>query len=641
VKPTAPLLERWTRGVIRWRVVIVGLWLAVIVTGVVAAHRLPPLLSTSLAVPGTASQQASTILDQHFGQNPDGTFTVVFRVARPPATMMHLLERRMASGAEAVPTGRATPLRAVAGIVFGNIDTAVDLQRAASYTPAVHLALTGAGTPPSYVTGPPALQYDINPVLAADLVRGEVIALSVALVLLVIVLGISPAVFIPFAFAACTTTAALAIVFGLAHVVLMMLYVPNLVLLIGLGLAMDYSLLVVHRFREELAGPERPVDDAIVSTMATAGRTVLLSAAAVALGLGVVLLIPVPFVRSLGIAGVLVPAVSIAAVLTVQPVLLSLLGRRGGRWSALSGPAAGSYGASGLWSGLARRVMDHPLPVLAGAAAVLVAAALPVTGLQLTPGAVSAVPQSTSSARGLTLLRERVGTGVVTPIEVVIDAGGPGKALSPAGSEATLRLARALLTAPDVFVVAIGSHPPYTASSGRYRTITVVAQQDFGAEATQQLVHRLSSQYLPAAHFPPGTRTYVGGAPAEGADFLARVYDGFPWLVLVVLAVAYLALLRAFRSLWLPFIAVVLDAASATATYGLVVVVFRYWIGHDILGLYRVPQVEGWVPAFLFAMLFGLSMDYEVFSSAACAKRGTGERTTAALWSTAWPTPVE
>ena len=166
---------------------------------------------------------------------------------------------------------------------------------------------------------------------------------------------------------------------------------------------------------------------------------------------------------------------------------------------------------------------------------------------------------------------------------------------------------------PEVFVVAIGSRAPYVDSSGRYRQMIIIGRHDFGQEATQLLVHQIHSRFLPGAHFPPGLSVYVGGAPAQGADFLTRVYGAFPWIVLLVLALAYLVLLRAFRSLVLPLMAVALDAVSVAAAYGLLVVIFRFGVGHDVLGLYRVSQIEGWVPIFLFAMLFGLSMDYEVF----------------------------
>jgi RND superfamily putative drug exporter len=599
--------------VIRWRIVVIALWVAVVVVGVLAAGRLPRLLSTSLAVPGTGSEQADAILTQHFGENIEGTFTVVFHVANPSAPTLRAMDQRFAAAARAVPTGRVMALRPVEGILYGDVGTSLALQQAASYTGSLRHALKESGLPAAYVTGAPALQYDIQPILTADLRRGEAIAVLAALVLLAIVLGPSVALLIPLAVAASTTTAALAIIFALAHEFLMVLYVPNLVQLIGLGLAVDYSLLIVHRFRHELADEERPVDDAIVATMASAGRTVLFSGVAVAIGLSVVLIVPVPFVRSLGFAGLVVPLVSVVAALTLQPSLLSLLGRHGMQTVRASRPGATRVGERGLWSRLARMVMRRPIVVLAGSVAVLVAAAMPAVWLQLTPGSVVAIPQNIQSARALALLRHRIGPGVITPIEVVLDAGAPGRATAPAISAATLRLAHELLNDPEVFVVAIGSRAPYVDSSGRYRRMIVVGRHDFGQEATQKLVHQIRSQFLPGAHFPSSLRVYVGGAPAQGADFLTRVYGSFPWIVLLVLALAYLVLLRAFRSLLLPLMAVLLDAVSVAAAYGLLVVIFRFGIGADVLGLYRVSQIEGWVPIFLFAMLFGLSMDYEVF----------------------------
>ena len=607
------MLERWTRVVIRWRFVVIVLWVALVVVGAFLAGRLPGLLSTSLAVPGTGSEQADAILTQHFGENIEGTFTVVFHVANPSVPTLHAMDKRFATAARAVPTGHVMALRPVEGILYGNVGTSLDLQQAASYTGALRHALKDSGLPTAYVTGAPALQYDIQPILEADLRRGEAIAVLAALVLLSIVLGPSVALLIPLAVAASTTTAALAIIFALAHEFLMVLYVPNLVQLIGLGLAVDYSLLIVHRFRQELVDRERTVDDAIVATMASAGRTVLFSGIAVAIGLSVVLVIPVPFVRSLGFAGLVAPLVSVVAALTLQPSLLSLLGRRGMWRSRLSRSGAKRDGERGLWPRLARVVMRRPLVVLVGSFAVLVAAAVPTVWLQLTPGSVVAIPQDIQSARALALLRNRIGPGVITPIEVVLDAGAPGRATAPAISAATLRLAHELLGDPEVFVVAIGSRVPYVDSSDQYRQMIVIGRHDFGQEATQRLVHQIRSRFLPAARFPSALRVYVGGAPAQGADFLTRVYGAFPWIVLLVLALAYLVLLRAFRSLLLPLMAVLLDAISVAAAYGLLVVIFRFGVGADVLGLYRVSQIEGWVPIFMFAMLFGLSMDYEVF----------------------------
>ena len=368
------MLERWTRAVVRRRVAVLVCWAAVVAVGLFSTARLPGLLSTSLAVPGTGSQEANTILTQRFGENVEGTFTVVFPEANASSTTLRVLDQRFAVAARAVPTGQASPLQRGSGILYGNIGSKLDLQRAAAYTGPLRRALEAAGIPGAYVTGAPAVQHDLSPVLAGDLHVGEVIAVLAALVFLTLALGFSWAVLLPFVVALCTSSGALAIVYALAHEFLMVLYVPNLVQLIGLGLAIDYSLLIVHRFRQELADEDRPVGDAIAATMATAGRTVVLSGVAVAIGLAVLFVIPVPFLRSLGAAGFLVPVVSVLAALSLQPALLSVLGRRGvGAVGPLRPVQRGD--GDGLWSRLAHIVIRWPVVMAASATAVLVAAA--------------------------------------------------------------------------------------------------------------------------------------------------------------------------------------------------------------------------------------------------------------------------
>lgn len=607
------MLERWTRAVVRWRFVVIGFWIAIVVVGAISAARLSGLLSTSLAVPGTASAHADAILARHFGENPEGSFTVVYRVRHPSALTIRTLDKHLVLAARSVRTGRATKFSSAPGILYANVNTSLDLQKAASYTDALRHALENRAFPIAYVTGEPAIQHDVIPILASDLRRGEIIAVPVALLLLVVVLELSAAVVTPLAIAVCTSAAALAILYAIAREILIALYVPNLVLFIGLGLAVDYSLLIVHRFKEELGTEDRSVDDAIVRTMATAGRTVLYSGLAVAIGLSAMLIVPVPFVRSLGIAGCLVPLVSIVATLTLQPTLLSLLGRRGVRGMRLRRFGKARVVERGFWTRIAHAVARRPVVVLGGSTAALLAAVVPIAWLQLTPGSISAIPGYAASARGLALLRDRVGSGVITPIEVVFDTGAPGTARTPALTAATLRLARELVSDPEVYIVEIGSKAPYIDPSGRYGQVVVIGRQDFGDIASRQLVSDLRLRFIPAARFPSSTRVFVGGAPAEGVDFVARVYGVFPWIILIVLVLAYFVMLRAFRSLLLPLMAILLDAISIAATYGLLVVIFRFGIGADVLGLYRVSQIEAWVPVFLFAVLFGLSMDYEFF----------------------------
>ena len=616
--------ERWTRAVLRFRVPILLCWLAVLGVGVVASIRLPALLSNTFTVPGTDSDRARVILARAFGERPDGVFTVVFRVPRPSDRAVRArLRHELETAAALVPTGSAGSLQSGGGILFGNIDTTLDLQHAKRYTTVLRRYLRSTGGPPAYVTGQPAIQHDLEPVLRVDLRRGEAIALPIALLVLVAVLGLCWAVLIPFGFAACTITLTLTVLYIIAAHFSMVSYVTNLVELIGLGLAVDYSLLIVSRFREELERDDS-TDDAIVRTMRTSGRAVVFSGITVAIGLALLLLVPVPFIRSLGIGGFLVPLASIAAAATLQPALLSLAGRRGVRRVPVAAylrrigihlpVLPGTIDLdSGFWARLARAIMRRPVAFLTVGTAIMLAAAAPAFFLRVTPGSISALPQFPESVRGLTLLRDRAGAGALTPTEIVVDARAPGRAGSQPVHAAIERLGDLLFHDPEVSVVALGRASPYVARGGRYARVIVIGRHEYGDERSQALVRRIRHALVPAARFPAGVRVVAGGAPPQGVDYLSVSYDAFPWLVLGVLALTYLVLLRAFRSLVLPLKAVVLNVLTVAAVYGILVVVFRWGVGASLLGLYRVPQIEGWIPIFLFAVLFGLSMDYEVF----------------------------
>jgi putative drug exporter of the RND superfamily len=607
------VLEHWTRLVIKRRVVVVAIWVAIIIVGALSASRLTGLLSTSLTVPDTSSAQANAILIHDFHQNIEGTFTVVVPFKDATSSDIAALEAKVAAAATKVSTGSVSEERAVGGLLYANITTSLDLSQAANATGALRGALHHAGLSNALVTGPPALQHDITPVLSSDLHRGAFLAVFLALLLLIAVLGICWAIVIPYLVAGATTAGTLGVIFLLAHHFLMVLYVPNVVALIGLALAIDYSLLIVHRFRTEVGRVDVSVDDAIVATMRFAGKTVVVSGFAVAIGLATLLIVPVPFVRSLGLAGLVVPFFSLATALSLQPALLSMLGRRGVRPLGVRGLMDRRDVTTGLWSRIAKVVVRRPLVVLLTTLVVLGGATFSIFWMQVTPGSVTAIPQNIQAARALTLVSSRVGPGAITPIEIVIDTGRNHGAASGTASRARLALAKRILKNPEVEIVAIGHTIPFVDPTRRYEQILVISREYFGSVGTQHLVATLRDATIPSATFPAGTSVYVGGAPAEGVDFLNTVYGAFPWIVALALLAAYLILARAFRSLVLPLIATLLDLVTVATAYGLLVVVFRFGVGSPILGTYHVSQIEGWVPVFLFAMLFGLSMDYEVF----------------------------
>ncbi|NNN00321.1 MAG: MMPL family transporter [Acidimicrobiaceae bacterium] len=603
--------ERWIRAVVRHRVVVVVVWSVVAFLGVVGSTQLSGLLTTSLAVPGSGSARANQILATHFADNVEGTFTVVLDF-KSASSSLHRLEAKIDRAASSLPTATVTQQRAVGGVLYANITTSMKLIDAARETGVLRRALVAGGLTQALVTGPPALQHDLAPILASDLHRGEVIAVILALALLLLMLGWSWAVLVPFLVAGATSMAAVGIVSLLARHFLMVLYIPNVIELIAFGLAVDYSLLMVHRFRREIAVDEE-VTDAVVRTMNSAGRTVLISGVIVAVGLATLLFEPVPFVRSLGVAGMVVPLAALASTLTLQPALLSILGRRGVTPVGFGGFLQGPSGRSGAWRRIVGWVIGRPASVLAMSLVIVATMCLSMFWLEVTPGSVSTVPAGLESARAISLISQHVGIGAITPDEVVIDFGGPHRANLATNVATRLKLAVAISRDPNVFAVAIDTKAPFVDPSGRYERIIVVGKDEFGAESSQQLVHALRNVYVASAHFPKGTTIYVGGPPAQGVDFLAAVYGPFAWIVALVMLFAMLLLIRAFRSLFLALLAVVLDVISVGVAYGLLVVMFRFGWGSRLLGTYQVAQIEGWVPVFLFAMLFGLSMDYEVF----------------------------
>jgi RND superfamily putative drug exporter len=604
-------------------VAVVAFWAVVFLAGGFASSKLSAILSNTFSVPGTQAEQVRTTLEQHFGDRSDGSFTVVFALSPRAGTSIPAAKVKAgllsaARRAEAVlPHGSLGQFHVATTpggtrIVYGDVQSALKLADAKGYTDRVRQAL---GRPPGvqqvYVTGAAAIQHDLDPVFNNDLRHGELmIALPIALLVLLVVFGFSWAVTIPLIFAGCTIMGTLGIVYGVASVWATPTYATNLVQLIGLGIAVDYSLLIVYRFREELA-LGKDVEAAVVRTMQTAGRAVVFSGIAVALGLALLLAMPLPFIRMLGVAGFLIPIVSILCAVTLQPVLLSLYGRRGTASHRLV-PRRPSESGKGFWVSLSGAIMRRPVLFLVLGSALLLGAAIPAFWLQLTPGSTFGIPRASQSVRGFDVLRTAVGSGAVAPSQVLVTAP-PGTVLAPPTQAAIRRLVTALGRDPEVARVYTGRGKTFVDSSRTYEQVLVAGRHDYGFPQSQAFVRRLRGTIIPSARFPSTTRVILGGGPAQGVDFLDRAYTYFVPLILAVLVLTYLLLMRAFRSVLLPLKAVLLNLLSVAASYGMLVVFFRFGVGQSLLGLYQFNQIEGWIPIFLFAMLFGLSMDYEVF----------------------------
>jgi len=607
-------MANWTKTIIKHRFSVVASWLLLIIIGGFAATNLNQHLTTSLTVPNSDSAKAQEILLNNFGENLEGSFTILYKFRQADESEIAECKAKISAAVAEIPTARVTQLRAISGVLFASVTTNYSLIEAAKYTSALRESLRKQGLPEAMVTGPPAINSDVAPVLDQDLKRGQLIAITLALLLLLIVLGLSWAVLVPFVFAAATISLSLSLIFLIAQLLEMVLYLPNIVELIGLGLAIDYSLLILYRFRRELQTSENSdVAAAIERTMNSAGRTVITSSLTVAFGLATLLLLPIPFMRSLGIAGLLVPLASLLATLTLQPALLSYFGKYFATPNKFAGLLAKPNFENNAWAKVARLSVKWPKRVFAISLTSLLLLGSGAFWLQLTPSALTALPQNLESAKALSLVTSSAGPGVITPAVIMVDFGKPGLATAASTADARAALTAKLSKDPEIFIVATDVTPTFVDATGQFMRIFVIGRHALGDPLTHDLVDRIRTKHLFDAGFPAGTKLYLGGPPAQGADLLDRITTYFPWLVGLGLLTTYLLLMRAFRSIWLPLKAIALGLISVGVAISAIVWVFRYSIGSAWLGTYQINQVEIWALVFLLVVLFGISMDYEVF----------------------------
>ncbi|MFG3437129.1 MMPL family transporter [Nonomuraea sp. NPDC047897] len=361
--------------------------------------------------------------------------------------------------------------------------------------------------------------------------------------------------------------------------------------LLGLGIAVDYSLLLVARWREEQACGFRG-DEAVHRAMAGAGRAVLFSGVAVAIGLATMVVLPVPFLRSLGIAGVIIAAMSVAATLTVLPVLLALAGRRLDRRAATGRRFAREADAGRAWSAWARGVVRLRRPAALACGGLLIALSLTALGADLGLPESRDLKTSGPGRDGIAALTGAgIPAGVITPIDVLV-TGDPAAAVD--------RLRRVEGVAAVL--------APATDTWRRQGTavVSVLPVAESGSAAGEATVTRIRDGA------PAGVR--VGGNAAQSMDFQAHAYGAFPWMLALIGLVAFVMLARAFRSLLLPLKAIVLNLLSLGAVIGAMVLLWQFgWGTAALLDIQPTGSIGEFVPLTIFAFLYGLSMDYEVF----------------------------
>jgi len=488
------------------------------------------------------------------------------------------------------------------------------------------------------LAGGPAFYGDVQDVSESDLRRSELISFPLAAVALLLVFGSVVAASLPLAVGGAAVLAALAAIFLVAQAVPMSIFVLNLATLLGLGLGVDYSLLMTSRFREELAARENQPDavaDAIGATVATAGRAVFFSGVTVLLGLLGLVLFDFMILRSVGIAGAIVVGLAVSAALTLLPALFSFVGVR--LDSLRVRRIASASTEDGAWARLARSVMARPVAVLVPTLAVLLTLGVPFLHVQFNAPDSRILPESVPSRVWFDRLEAAFGPGPFAPIVLAIRTDGP--ATSPANVAALYDYSRRLAADPRIarvdslvdvdprltlgqyeLLYASPSGPPdrfvqtalASTTKGELTDFTITTNYGPNDAPGRALVRDLRGGSGAVAP-PPGMQVLVGGGAADVEDVVTGIGADFPRTAAFILITSYAVLFVLLRSVLLPIKAVVMNSLSILASFGALVWIFQDGNLSTLIGTRPLGFVETTQPVILFCVLFGLSMDYEVF----------------------------
>ena len=455
------------------------------------------------------------------------------------------------------------------------------------------------------MTGGGTLDHDFNALSQHDLKSGELqVGLPAALIVLVLVFGAVVAGLVPLLMAFVSIIVALGLCALVADAFSLSVFVVNMLTGMGLALGIDYSLFVVSRYREERSRG-RPEPDAIGISGATASRAVLFSGTVFVIALSGMLLVPSNVMKSLAVGAISVGIVSVIAALTLLPALLGLIGDGVNRLRVpWFGRHMGASGEGRFWGTVVRAVIRRPVLYLVTFTALLIALAVPAAGLNLGASGVSTLPNRLESKRGYEALVRDFPQASASPALIAV----AGDVRAPRLQNAIARL-RAQLARDPVF----GRSDLRVTPGGDLAAIGVQVGGDKTGQPALDAIRRLRNVMIPSALAGTNARVVVGGDTADNVDFIDAMNDWLPIVFAFVLGFSFVLLTVVFRSIVIAATSIVLNLLSVGAAYGLVILVFRHGIGSGLLGFQRVDAIEAWVPLFLFSVLFGLSMDYQVF----------------------------
>jgi len=606
-------------GLARWcfnhRVIVLLLWLAGVVGIGVINTAVGTGYSDSFTLPGTESTKALDLLQSSLPAQAGESDTIVWHVDQGAVTDPAVRDRMAATldrvahaaqvsgvtspytpqGASQISAGGHTAYATVRLTTFGQQVPVADTKNIIDIAQSARTA---------------GLQVELggNAIQQANQVStnvAELVGIVAAAVILLIAFGSLLAMLLPMVTAIVSLVGATLTIGLLSNVITMASIAPTFAALIGLGVGIDYALFVVTRYRNGLKAGLDP-QEAAIRALNTSGRAVIFAGLTVCVAMLGLFVLNVSFLNGIGVSAAVMVLFNVVAATTMLPALLGVmktrvLSRRERRRLAADGPSEGY--ASGFWARWAGLVERHPRPLAAVALIVILLLAAPVLSLRLGASDQGNDPAATTTRKAYDLLSEGFGPGFNGPLQLVAETG------TNADQQALATLTAAVARTPGVAAaVALPAQPG--ARIGIVQVVPTTSPQD---EATSKLIKRLRAEVIPAGVRGTTMRVYVGGQTAIFDDFAGVLTSKIPLFITVIVGLGFVLLLIAFRSVLVPLTAAVMNLLAAGASFGVVVAVFQWGWGSEALGLGRSGPVEAFLPAIMLAILFGLSMDYQVF----------------------------
>jgi RND superfamily putative drug exporter len=599
-------LHHWLR---RHRVLVLGIWLAALIAALpFAAQQSDHLTGGGFEAAGSQSQRVQEAMARDFPSIPSATLAVVLvphgdagpddlsRATQEIGGTISTVPDVSTAGTPGAQPGPAIIPLVVAGGESKAIDAAKDLRGRFGIT-AEHAGTVAAGRVDVHVIGQGALFSALQDESKKGVTEAETRGFPIIAIVLLAVFGSLAATAVPLSLGIMAVVITGGVIYLLSLGIEMSIYVTNMASMIGIGVAVDYSLFVLMRYREEIRAG-RGLDEARAAAMATSGVAVIFSGATVVASLAGLLLIGSPAISSMALGAIMVVAVSVLTASTLLPVLIGLFGRHAhtrARWLRLGAEKP----EKGFWARWAGAVMRRPALFTIAAAAVLVVMAVPALELKVGNSALRQLSADHEIRKGVDAASALAGPGAQGPAEVLVTFSG-GTAGDPANQQMLQRIRGEISRDPLVWAVSA----PLSAQDGRSALLTTTFTVDAEASEARDAVERLRAR-LPAT-------VYVGGTTAVILDFDNLVSDSM-WMIFVfVFALSFVTLLISLRSVVLALKAVLMTVLSVAATYGAVVAVFQWgWL--EFLGLQRAEFIDTLTPPLVLAVAFGLSMDYEIF----------------------------